>query len=589
MPPHRRREPGSMKSIGKLKVFWPFLYRYRWWALGGMLALVATAGLNLVLPYLIGRIFDNLIESDISLSPRYFILALGVAAFLALGAFFRVYFVQNLAIRMIADIRREVFAHLMGLSRGFFDEIKSGEIVSRLAGDANIVGMVLTNNVSVSLRQLLTLIGGLTMMIVTSPILTGLVALIVPLIIVPMIFLSRHLVRLSRKAQDEMAEATALATEALQGVVTVQSFVQEPQIRAKYNERVEGQYQVLRKRLVVYAFFAAFMILVMMAAVTSVLWIGAGQVRAGELTGGTLVQFLFYAVMVGGAFQSFSDLWNELLRAVGAGERLAELLSAEDKIVEGEQPLEGKAGAPLLEMRDVSFAYPGFPDKNVLRNVSFAMKRGETLALVGPSGAGKSTIFQLLMRHYDVLAGQILLAGQDIRGLSFADLRGQFAYVAQEPAIFALSIRENIAFARPDASQAEVEEAARAAFADDFVRELPDGYETYVGERGVRLSGGQKARIALARAFLSDAPILLLDEATASLDAESEHFIQLALAELRKTRTVIVIAHRLATVQEADQILVFENGVLVEEGRHMDLVHSSNLYSRLAKMQFLAS
>ncbi len=588
-PPHRNRPPGSIKSVGKLSVFWQFVLPYRRWAIIGIIALTLTSLLNLIFPYLIGRIFDSVADNSIAITPTYFLAAIAVAVFLAGSSFLRVYFVQNLAFRMIADIRAKVFSHVINLSRGFFDGVKSGEIVSRLSGDVTVVGTVLTNNISMALRQFLTFIGGFAMMIVTSPLLTGLVSVIVPIILIPMAIISRQLIKLSRQAQDELAEATALAAEAIQSVVTVQSFVQQPQIEAKYNERNELHYQAHRKRLGVFAFLISFMIFVMLVAVTLVLWVGTNQVRAGELTSGTLVQFLFYAVMVGGALQSFSNLWSELLRAAGAGERLAELLTAEDDLEEGNQALLPAANRPLIEVKDISFAYPSAPEYNVLRDVSFRFEQGQTLALVGPSGAGKSTILQLLMRHYDVQKGEILLQGQDIRDLSFSDLRAHNAYVAQEPAIFALTIRENIAFANPHASTEEIEEAAKAAYAHNFICQLPNGYDTYVGERGVMLSGGQKARIALARAFLSDAPILLLDEATAALDAESENYVQLAVESLRQSRSVIVIAHRLATVQRADEILVFDDGVLIERGTHNELLKASKVYSRLAKMQFLAS
>ncbi len=583
------RTRGSVKSIGSLWVFWQFIEPYRVWAIIGVIALTLTSMLNLIFPYLIGRIFDSINDAAVEIKPTYFLAAIGVAMFLAASSFLRVYFVQNLAFRMIADIRAKVFSHVIELSRGFFDQVKSGEIVSRLSGDVTVVGTVLTSNISIALRQFLTLIGGFVMMFITSPLLTGLVSVIVPVILIPLAIISRQLIRLSRKAQDELAEATALAAEAIQNVVTVQSFVQENQIEAKYELRNEAHYQAHRKRLGVYAFLVAFMIFVMLVAVTLVLWVGTNQVRTGILTSGTLVQFLFYSVMVGGAVQSFSNLWSELLRAAGAAQRLAELLQAEDDLKDGTMPLKPVPAKPLIAMQDVSFAYPSNPETRVIQDVSFELKQGETLAFVGPSGAGKSTLLQLLMRHYDAEGGATEMGGQNIKDLHLADLRSQFAYVAQEPAIFAMSIRENIAFANPEATQAEIEQAARSAYAHDFIEAMSEGYQTYVGERGLRLSGGQKARIALARAFLSPAPILLLDEATAALDAKSEHYVQLALEELHKTRTVVVIAHRLATVQRANEILVLDQGRLIEQGTHQELMKTSNLYTRLAKMQFLAT
>lgn len=578
----------NLRALTQLRAFLPFVWRYKIWLAFGLMALILTAAMSLVFPYLIGRIFDILASEGISLTPRNFVIALIVGVIMSIGAFMRVYFVQNLAHRVITDIRAAVFQNLIRLSRPFFDTVQSGEIVSRLAGDATVIGQVLTNNMSMAARQFLTFTGGLIMMLVTSPYLTGFVALIIPIILIPVAIISRRLIRYSRAAQDALARATSFAAESIQSIVTVQSYHQEARADAQYSGEVETHYHAHKRRILTLSIMVSGMILLMMGAVIFVLWLGAYQVKSGVMSGGALVQFLIYSMMVGGAAQSFADIWGELMRAVGAGERLAELLTSEVEIKEGKARLQERPGAVLLEARGLRFAYPGAIRKPAIQGISFELETASSLAIVGPSGAGKSTIFQLLLRHYDLDEGEIRLMGQPVQDLRFGDLRGQFAYVPQEAAIFATTIRENIAYSRPDASEEEIREAARAAFADEFIEKLPDGYESEVGERGVKLSGGQKARISLARAFLSDAPILLLDEATAALDAESEHFVQKALERLYEERSVIAIAHRLATIRRADRIIVVDEGKMVAQGTHEELIENSPLYARLARMQFLA-
>ena len=582
----RPETKASMKSFRELRVFIPFITKYPFWVSMTIVSLVVTALSNLVVPIFAGRIFDGLAGQAGDLKP-YFLVAIFALLIMGAGGFTRVYFSQMLSFRVITDIRSTIFGHVIGLSRAFFDQNRSGELTSRLSGDVRDVGFILSSSVSSAARQMLVFLGGLAMLFYTSPSLTWKVLLVLPLVILPMAVFSRRLRTYSRMAHDSFAEASSLGAEAIQNAAIVQSYDKVGHIRGLYNAFNEDHFASHKKRILTYAFIVAYFIICVFGAVIFVFWSGANMVISGEMSQGVLVQFVFYAMMVGGAAQSFSDIWGELTRAAGAAERLAELLKSEESIVIDHQAMAPVKGASLLELKNIGFSYPLREEDNILEDVSLKIEKGQTIALVGPSGAGKSTIIQLLMRHYDTKSGDILLNGQDIKKISLSDLRQNFAYVSQDPAVFAMSIHENIAFARPNASRDDIIRAAKSAYADEFISELKDGYDSQVGERGVLLSGGQKARLVLARAFLSDAPILLLDEATAALDAQSEAYIQKAVEELAHTRTVIAIAHRFATVKSADIIAVVEKGRITQTGTHAELLKKSKTYAQLAKMQFL--
>jgi ATP-binding cassette subfamily B protein len=581
------QERAKSKDIGALAALWPFLQPYRRLLVAAIMALVLTACVSLVLPLAVRRVVDNFNAEDGSLLNLYFMAALGIAALLAIGTGLRYLLVTKLGERVVADIRKAVFNRVLGMSPAFFEQIMTGEVLSRITTDTTLIQSVIGSSVSIALRNLLLFIGGLVLMLFTSAKLTGMVLLIVPAVIVPILVLGRRLRVLSRENQDWIAASSGNASEALLSVQTVQAFTNEGAARQNFGDVTELSFDAARKRVNTRAVMTVIVIFLVFTGIVGVLWMGALAVRAGTMTPGALIQFVIYAVMVAGAVAALSEIWGELQRAAGATERLAELLQADDPVKDPVQPL--AVPSPVrgrITYEGVSFRYPARPDIPALDHVDLVIEPGETVALVGPSGAGKTTIIQTLLRFYDPTEGRILLDGVALDSMQREDFRHHMALVPQDPVIFATTARENIRFGRPGASDAEVEAAAKAAAAHDFIMALPDGYEAQVGERGVMLSGGQKQRIAIARAILRDAPVLLLDEATSALDAESERAVQQAVDALSQGRTTIIVAHRLATVKKADRIIVLDGGRIVAQGTHDALVAEGGLYARLARLQF---
>ncbi|MGR3593843.1 MAG: ABC transporter transmembrane domain-containing protein [Limimaricola soesokkakensis] len=579
-------ERAGSRDIGALRALWPFLAPYRLNMALAIAALVLTACVSLVLPLAVRQVVDNFEIDAGALLDRYFAAALVMAALLALGTATRYYLVTRLGERVVTDIRKAVFARMVGMSPAFYERIMTGEVLSRITTDTTLILSVIGSSASIALRNLLILAGGLVLLLLTSAKLTGLVLLIVPAIIVPIVVLGRRLRELSRENQDWIAASSGNASETLLSVQTVQAYSHEAQSRAQFDEVTEKSFAAAQRRIGTRAVMTAIVIFLIFAGIVGVLWIGARDVHAGAMTVGALVQFVIYAVMVAGAVGALTEIWGELQRAAGATERLVELLNAQDSLKEPLEPRPVAAARGEITFEDVSFSYPSRPDVSALDHVSVSIRSGETVALVGPSGAGKTTMIQLLLRFWDPATGRVLLDGTDLRDMARPAFRRQMALVPQDPVIFADTARENIRFGRPDATDEEVEQAARAAAAHEFLMALPQGYDSQVGERGVMLSGGQKQRIAIARAILRDAPVLLLDEATSALDAESERLVQQAVDRLATGRTTLIVAHRLATVKKADRILVFEAGRIVAQGSHDDLVAEGGLYARLARLQF---
>ena len=574
-------------TMGPLRGLIPFLRPYRLMLTAALAALVITATLSLVLPLAVRRVIDGFTAEQAAQMDAYFAAAVAVAALLAVFTGLRFYLVTRLGERVVADIRRAVYDRVIGMSPVFFERVMTGEVLSRLTTDTTLILSVISSSVSVAARNVLILIGGLIFMLFTSAKLTALVLLVVPLIIVPILTLGRRLRRLSRESQDRIADSSAEASEALLAAQTVQAYTHEAQSRARFGGLTERAFDVAKQRIATRSLMTVIVIFLVFTGVVGVLWIGARDVRAGTMSPGELVQFVIYAVLVAGAVAAVSEIWGELQRAAGATERLVELLETVDPIMDPVTPdLLPDRVAGAIEFDAVGFAYPARPEIAALDDLTLSIRAGETVAFVGPSGAGKTTIFQLLLRFFEPGVGRVLLDGVDVSAVARENLRRAFALVPQEPVIFAASARENIRFGRPDASDADVEAAAKAAAADEFLSRLPDGYDSFVGERGVMLSGGQKQRIAIARAILRDAPVLLLDEATSALDAESERAVQAAVEALAVGRTTLIIAHRLATVKKADRIVVLDGGRIVAEGTHDSLVREDGLYARLAELQF---
>jgi ATP-binding cassette subfamily B protein len=566
----------------------PYLDRYRGRALAALGALVLAALTTLVVPIAVRRMIDfGFTARGIELINSYFLVMIAVAAVLAFASGARYYLVTTLGERIVADLRSDVFAHLTALSAGFFDEARTGEMISRLTADTTQIKASVGSSLSVALRNLVLFVGASAMMVVTSPRLSAFVLLAIPIIVLPLYAFGRAVRRRSRFAQDTLADASAYAAELIGAVRVVQAFTNEPLGIARFRAAVEAAFEAARHSIRARALLTGFAIFMVTTSVVIVLWIGAQEVLTLAISPGRLGQFILYAAFAAGALGSLSETGGEIASASGAAERLFEILAIRPVIFRPAQP----KALPLpprgeAAFEDVRFSYPTRPDVSALNGVSFKVRQGEKLAIVGPSGAGKSTIFHLLLRFYDPAAGGVTLDGVALPDLDPADLRKHIALVPQDSVMFASSVGDNIRFGRPDASDAEVAHAAELANAAGFIASLPQGFDTPVGERGITLSGGQRQRIAIARAILRDAPLLLLDEATSSLDAESETQVAAALAELMQKRTTIVIAHRLATVQSCDRILVMEDGRIVEEGTHQTLIAAGGLYARLAKLQF---
>ena len=585
----KTQQSASGAKISRLGDLLPFMRPYSGLLFAAAVALVLTAGLSLTLPIAVRRVIDNFSNSETGLLDTYFAAALGIAGLLAIGTALRYMLVTKLGERVVADIRKEVFARVIDMSPSFYENLRTGEVLSRITTDTTLVLTVIGSSVSIALRNALIFIGGLFFMLLTSAKLTMLVLLIVPLVLVPILTLGRKVRRLSKENQDWVAAGSAQASEALGAVQTIQAFTHEEETKNDFSKTTEDSFLSARERIRARALMTFIVIFLVFSGIIGVLWVGAHDVSAGKLSAGTLVQFVIYSVMVGGSVAALSEVWGELQRAAGATDRLAELLKAEDSISDPSTATpHPNLGRGHLTFENVIFNYPSRPQYSALDDVSFDVKPGQTVAIVGPSGAGKTTIIQLLLRFYDPQGGIIFLDGVDLRDMRREDFRKAISLVPQDSVIFANSVLENIRFGRQDASDEEVISAANLAAAHQFISELPEGYETYVGERGVMLSGGQKQRIAIARAILRDAPVLLLDEATSALDSESERAVQKAVDALAQDRTTIVIAHRLATVKKADCILVMDHGKVVAQGTHESLMKEGELYARLARLQFVS-
>ena len=574
------------KNVSALRGLIPFLKPYKILVTAALFMLTFTAAISLILPLAVRGVVDGFSE-DLDILDNYFVYAIFVAGLLAVGSAVRYALVTRLGERVVADIRRAVYDKMIGMSPAFYERIMTGEVLSRITTDTTLILSVIGSYLSYALRNAIMFVGGLILLFITSAKLTGLVLLIVPFILIPIFGIGRRVRVLSKINQDKIAESSGNASESLLASQTVQAFTHEAVSRTLFAKLTEEAYDATRKRVTIRALMTAIVIFLIFTGVVAVIWIGARDVKAGNMTAGVLVQFVIYAVLVGSSVTAFAEFWGEMQRAAGATERLIELLNSEDVVKDPEAP--DQLDFPVrgeLEFEKISFFYPSRPNIAALDTLSLKVESGETIALVGPSGAGKSTIFQLLMRFFDPTSGRIMLDGKPISSLKREDFRKHLSIVTQDPVIFGTSAMENIRFGRPDASDKEVIEAAKAAAAHNFLEMLPDGYESFVGEQGVMLSGGQKQRLAIARAILRDAPILLLDEATSALDAESEFAVQEAVEALARTRTTIIIAHRLATVKKADRIVVVDEGEIVAQGTHSELVSQGGLYARLAKLQF---
>jgi len=582
--------PRPSRRIGALRGLWPFLKPHKALAIGWLLFLGISSGASLVLPLAFRHIIDKGFgHSSQAVINETFIALFGVAVVLAVATAARYFCITLLSERALASLRQTLYAQVIRLDVGFFERSRVGELLSRLSADTEVVQALIGSGVSVALRSVVMLIGASAMMVWTAPSLAGLTALVIPAVMLPILVFGRRVQKLSRASQDRLADAAAIANETLNASTAVKAYARENIESTRYSNAILRALATARRRIGMRALLTMAVIVLVFGAITLVLWAGARHVLNGTLDAGVLGQFVLYAVFAAGSVAGLSEVWGDVLRAAGAMERLGELLDERPEIVAPAQPLAlPRPVSGALHFDKVSFHYPTRPDTAALHDFTLNVHPGETVALVGPSGAGKSTVFSLLLRFYDPQSGAISIDGVDLRAVTLDDLRGAIALVPQETVIFSGSAADNIRFGREGASDEEVREAARAAEAHDFISALNDGYQAEMGERGVRLSGGQRQRIAIARAILRDAPLLLLDEATSALDAQSEAAIQQALARLEQGRTTLVIAHRLATVQRADRIVVLDGGRIVAQGTHESLLAEGGLYAELARLQFVA-
>ena len=566
----------------------PFILQYPWRVIGAFVSLVLAAASTLTLPVAVRYVIDNGFSgTDAAAVDIYFKAMMAVAVVIGIASASRFYFVSWLGERVTSDLRLAVYTHITKLSPSFFEVTKTGEVLSRLTADTTLIKTVVGSSASIALRNIFMFIGAAIMLSITSLSLSSLAVLILPMIIVPMILFGRMVRRLSRASQDRIADTSAMASETIQSIQVVQAFTHEEEDRRKFSEIVENSFATAKMRVMARSLLTALAFTLVFAGVVGILWLGAQKVVTGDMTSGTLGQFIIYAILCSTAIAALSEVWGDIQLAAGATERLVEILEVEPQIKAPQNPVHMPERINgHVDFKDVTFHYPTRPKIAALDSFSFSVSPGETVALVGPSGAGKSTVFQLLMRFYDPSAGFVGLDEVNLQQADPLDIRQQISIVPQETVIFADTVYQNILFGRPSASANEVYAAADKSLADDFVRQLPEGYDTKLGERGVTLSGGQRQRIAIARAILRNAPLLLLDEATSALDAESEKVVQTALGRLMEGRTTLVIAHRLATVLKADRIIVMDSGKVIATGTHAQLLEQEGLYQRLANLQF---
>lgn len=584
---HTAADPTPKAKLGTLRALWPFVRRHGGLFTAWLLALALASAATLSLPVAFRQMIDNGFTDGANIN-RAFLFLFVVAVVLALASAARFYFVSLLGEKVVADLRGQLYGHLIGLDAEFHDRTRSGELVSRLSADSELLRTVVATSMSVALRSSVTVIGSLAMLFVTSPRLAAFALIGIPLAVLPIVLGARRLEKASRASQDRVADANTLASETLGAVRTVQAHAREPYERSRFGAAIATAVDTARRRIRAQAWVTAAAITLIFGAITLVLWSGAHDVIDGTMSAGTLGQFVLYALIGGGSVGALAEVWNELQRAAGGMGRIAELLNETPTIRAPAAPR--RLPTPVkgeIRFDNVSFHYPSRPDLPALDDFDLTVRPGETVALVGPSGAGKSTVFSMLLRFHDAQSGSVRIDGVDLRDLDPAHLREHIALVPQQPTIFAASAAENIRYGKLDATDAELQAAAEAAEADDFIRELPGGFDSQLGERGARLSGGQQQRIAIARALLKDAPILLLDEATSALDAQSERAVQHALERLMAGRTTLVIAHRLATVLKANRIVVMDRGRIVAQGTHAELLAQDGLYAELARLQFL--
>lgn len=576
-------------ALSQLKLVVPLLKPYKKAIITALVFLVLGAAANLAIPVAFKLMIDLgfSAENQDRLS-QYFILVFAVSIAMIIFTSLRYFWVSWIGQRVVTDLRKKVYGKVIGQSAEFFETTKTGEILSRINTDTTLVETVVGSTFSIALRSFVTFVGALFMMVVSSPKLAMFIGFLIPVVVIPLVITGRRIQKLSRIEQDRIADSSALATETINAIHTVQSYGQENRERDRFFSAINRAFTAAINSIRMTTILMVMIGCVVFGGIVLVLWLGAKDVISGAMTAGTLSQFVMYAVMAATSTGALTSVWSELKKAAGALERIVELMHTENPIQSPASPHPINATVlGNLVFDQVTFAYPSRPDKPVLKNLSFEIVPGQTVAVVGPSGAGKSTLFQLLMRFYEPQQGNILLDGVNINQFDLLELRQQFALVAQDATLFSTSAAENIAYGRPHADSALIEAAARAAHAHDFIERLAERYDTYLGERGVRLSGGQAQRLSIARAIMTDAPVLLLDEATSALDAESEQMVQQALNQLMKKRTTLVIAHRLATIKKADNILVMDDGELVASGRHQELINNNPLYARLAKLQFI--